>query len=55
VTGGGGTYSMLQLPEDEAEERARLNSIERKRDMAWWRDNVGRRRGGTSWADVLLR
>jgi hypothetical protein len=28
-------------------QRARLNSVERKRDTAWWRDNIDRTRGDT--------
>jgi hypothetical protein len=72
---GGGVYSMFQFQLERGadgtkrcrkmkqRQRARLGSMERKRDPAWWCDDVGRRRGDTgegkgrrhvSWADVNL-
>jgi hypothetical protein len=59
VSDGGGVYSMLQFQLEgrddgtkrcrkiKMRQRARLGSMGKKRDMAWWCGNVGQRRGGT--------
>jgi hypothetical protein len=55
VGNGGGANSLVRfwlergddeaLPKDEAEQRAPLDSMERKRDMARQRDDIVRMRG----------
>jgi hypothetical protein len=59
VAGGSGSDSMLPFRLERGGDRMKrcrkmkrrrqthLGSIRRKRDMAWWRGNVGWRRGGT--------
>jgi hypothetical protein len=59
VADGGGVDSMIRFQLERRDDgmkkcrkmkrrqRVCLDSMGWKRDMVWWRDNIGRRRGGT--------